>query len=99
DYHGTLIKELDFDKPTEELAYQLKRDDDVMGRVWALGQLHKRAASTTVSEVEKQTITTELANAVAHDKFWGMRSEAASALADAKGNVAREALIAATRDT
>jgi len=99
DYHGTLIKELEFDKPTEDLAYQLTRDDDVLGRVWALGQLRQRSASATVPEVEKERITTELANAVTHDKFWGVRSDAASALAAAKGNVAREALIAATRDT
>src|SRR6185312_6711443 len=99
DYHGTLIKELNFDKPTDDLAYQLTRDDDVLGRVWALGQLRQRAASATVPEVEKQRITTELANSVTHDKFWGVRIDAASALADAKGNVAREALIAATRDT
>jgi aminopeptidase N len=98
DYHGTLIKELEFDKPTGDLAYQLTQDDDVLGRVWALGQLRQRAASATVSEAEKERITTELANAVTHDKFWGVRGDAASALAATKGNVAREALIAATRD-
>jgi aminopeptidase N len=99
DYHGTLIKELDFEKPTEDLAYQLTRDDDVLGRVWALSELRKRSASPTVAEVEKQAITTELANAATRDKFWGVRVDAASALAGAKLNVAREALIAATQDT
>ena len=42
DYGSTLIKELRFDKPTDELVYQLTRDEDVMGRLWALGQLANR---------------------------------------------------------
>jgi aminopeptidase N len=99
DYHGTLIKELEFDKTTEELAYQMGQDEDVLGRVWALNQLRQRVISANIPEVEKQLITAELSNAVTRDKFWGMRAEAATALAEVKANSAREALIAATRDT
>jgi aminopeptidase N len=98
DYHGTLIKEVQFDKTTEELAYQLTRDDDVLGRVWALGQLSARAHSVTLSEVEKQRIASELASAVTSDKFWGVRADAATALAAVKDPGARNALIAATTD-
>ena len=98
DYHGTLIKEVQFDKTTEELAYQLNRDEDVLGRVWALGQLDARLAAASTAEVEKQRITTELANAIGRDKFWGVRLNAATALAEAKYPAARTALVAATRD-
>jgi aminopeptidase N len=98
DYHGTLIKELDFDKPTDELAYQMTRDEDVLGRVWALNELRKRVTSASLPEIEKQRIAAELSNAVTRDKFWGMRMEAATALAEVKPNSAREALLAATRD-
>jgi aminopeptidase N len=98
DYHGTLIKELEFDKTTEDLAYQLTRDGDVLGRVWALNQLRNRVTAATTSESEKQQIAAEFSNAVIHDKFWGVRVDAVNALAEVKPANARDALIAATRD-
>jgi aminopeptidase N len=98
DYHGTLIKELQFEKTTDELAYQMTRDEDVLGRVWALGQLQSRANSATASEAEKQQIALEISKVVSSDKFWGIRLNAASALAEIKLPVARTALIAASGD-
>jgi aminopeptidase N len=98
DYRGTLIKEMLFDKTTAELAYQLARDEDVLGRVWALNQLAGRVTAVTTAENEKQRIAAELANAVTRDKFWGVRLDAASALANVKDPSARRALIAATND-
>jgi aminopeptidase N len=98
DYHGTLIKELEFDKTTEELTYQMKRDDDLLGRVWALGQLQTRIAAAATSEAEKEQIALDLSTAVTQDKFWGMRVSAATALANLKVPAARAALIAATSD-
>lgn len=98
DYHGTLIKELEFEKTTDELAYQMTRDEDVLGRVWALSQLQTRIAAATTSETEKQQIALALSNVVTRDKFWGVRVNAATALADVKAPVSRSALIAATGD-
>jgi aminopeptidase N len=98
DYHGTLIKELEFEKTTDELAYQMTRDEDVLGRVWALNQLQTRVTATTTSENERQQIASALSNAITHDKFWGVRVDAASALAEVKASVSRSALIAATGD-
>ena len=98
DYRGTLIKEVLFDKTTDDLAYQLTRDEDVLGRVWALGQLASRVTAATSLETEKQRIAGELANALARDKFWGVRFDAATALASVKDPSARAALVAATRD-
>ena len=42
DYGGALIKELTFVKTTGQLQYQLAKDQDVLGRVWALQQLRPR---------------------------------------------------------
>jgi len=95
DYHGTLIKELEFEKPIEDLAYQMKSDEDVLGRIWALTQLQKRSAS---SAADRPRITAELTNALAQDKFWAVRVEAATALAGINADAARDALVVATRD-
>src|SRR3989442_7218910 len=97
DYRGTLIKELQFDKTTEDLVYQLKRDDDVLGRVWALKQLSERVKNAATAQ--KEQVTSELANTVLRDKFWGVRLEAATALANVIDSSGRDALIAATRDS
>lgn len=98
DYHSTLIKELEFDKPTDELAYQLTQDHDVLGRVWALSQLRNRARSAQTRGVERDSIAADLSQALAEDKFWGVRVAAAAALGDLKTTVSRDALIAATND-
>ncbi len=98
DYRGTLIKELEFDKTTEDLAYQMTQDEDVLGRIWALSQLRSRVTAATTSEAEKQQITLELSNVVTRDKFWGVRVNAATALAELKAPSARSALMAATSD-
>lgn len=99
DYHGTLIKELQFDKTTEDLVYQLTRDDDALGRVWALSQLAARSNSGKTPEAERRQITAALSNTVTRDKFWGVRLEAATAMASLKDPAARNALIAAARDS
>jgi len=98
DYHGTLIKELEFDKTTEDLSYQMTRDEDVLGRIWALSQLQRRVTAATTSETEKQEIALELSSVVTGDQFWGVRVNAATALADVKTPGARSALISASSD-
>jgi aminopeptidase N len=98
DYGNALIKELRFEKSGDELIYQLSRDEDVMGRMWALGQLVERMKASNTSESEKQQIAQAISATLAGDMVWGMRVEAAAALAGAGGDVARNALVAATRD-
>jgi aminopeptidase N len=98
DYGSTLIKELKFNKPTDELVYQLTRDEDVMGRMWALGQLSSRMRDKATDGAEKQRIETVLAASLSNDKFWGMRVEAATALNGAPGSASRTALLAAVKD-
>ncbi|MGI9036841.1 MAG: M1 family aminopeptidase, partial [Pyrinomonadaceae bacterium] len=45
DYESTLLKELKFDKSTDELIYQLQNDKDVLGRRWAMGELTAKVDS------------------------------------------------------
>jgi aminopeptidase N len=94
-----LIKELRFEKPTDQLSYQLAHDQDVLGRVWALQQLAAKLNNEATTAADKQQIETLLATALANDKFWGVRLEAAFSLNNARGDAARAALIAATKDT
>ncbi len=98
DYQGTLIKVLIFEKPTDALLYQLAHDEDVLGRVWALEQLKLRVRAAETKEAEQQRIADAVSTALTTDKFWGVRYEAAKALAGWQGARVRESLLAATKD-
>jgi aminopeptidase N len=99
DYGSTLIKELKFDKPTDELAYQLTRDEDVTGRLWALAQLSNRLKDKATVDAERQKIVAALGSALGSDKFWGVRVDVAAVLGGVQdAAAARTALLAATKD-
>ncbi|HZS46936.1 MAG TPA: M1 family aminopeptidase [Blastocatellia bacterium] len=98
DYGDTMIKELTFDKPTDQLIYQLAHDEDSMGRIFALDNLSKRMRDSKTDTGEKSTITKAISTAVTADKFWGMRVDAAGALSGSSDSNAKTALIAATKD-
>ena len=97
DYGSTLIKEVEFNKTTDELVVQATRDQDVTGRLWALDQLKQRVQSESTAASEREQITARLADVLVHDKFWGMRVEAAGAVVPGAA-VARRALIEAAGD-
>ena len=98
DYGGTLIKEVEFTKPNDELIYQLTRDRDVLGRLWALGQLNAKMRVESAPQAEKDLLISEVAKALTNDSFWGLRVEAALALSGISGDAARQALVKATKD-
>jgi aminopeptidase N len=98
DYGGTLIKELKFEKTTDDLLYQVARDADMAGRLWAMGQLAARLKESATVEADKQRIVAALATATTGDNFWGIRQDAATALSGTPGDVARKALLAAVKD-
>ncbi|MEO6588407.1 MAG: M1 family aminopeptidase [Pyrinomonadaceae bacterium] len=50
DYEGTILKELKFEKSTDELVYQLANDKDIIGRSWALNELTKKAKNAADKE-------------------------------------------------
>jgi aminopeptidase N len=91
-----LIKELIFDKTTDELLYQLKNDTEALGRVWALGELKKRLSAGETSAADKSRIVAAFNVAATSDTLWGVRRDAVEIL---RGNAeARSALQAATKD-
>jgi aminopeptidase N len=96
DYAGTLIKEITFVKTTGQLLYQLNRDQDVLGRIWALSQLAERMKSDKTSPADREAIAKALAESATKDQFWGTRVEAVAALSGTKE--AKDALIAASKD-
>lgn len=78
DNEGTLIKELKFDKSTNELIFQLNNDWDVLGRKAALGALVLKAKAKDTSDAELSTILSNLIKASTKDKYSLIRSEAIS---------------------
>ncbi len=84
-----LLDEVHFHKSEEELAYQLKSDSDVVGRIWAANQLKK---------VYDSQAEDALISSLKNDSFWAVRSDCASLLNGYKDKNAEEALIAATND-
>jgi aminopeptidase N len=78
DYEGTLLKEMTFDKPIEDLIYQMTNDKDVIGRRWAMAELAKKANLGT----EKEKIGAALLAAVEKDSFWQLRRAALSEVAN-----------------
>lgn len=98
DYNGTIIKELIFKKSPEELSYQVERDQDTLGRLWALNQLTTELKAQTTAADRAASIASLIARVLTTDKFWGIRLEAAAALANVPGQAVRDALLAATKD-
>ncbi len=98
DYGATLIKQLRFAKPTNELLYQLAHDADVLGRIWALEQLQTAMRVVGTAETVQQRLADAFGAAVTTDKFWGVRVEAASALGGLQGERVRQSLRTAAQD-
>jgi aminopeptidase N len=71
-----LLKEMNFPKPIDELAFQLQHDD-VVGRMWAASQLS--------SHPEDAKAIAALRQSAAGDPFWAVREKALVALTPALG--------------
>jgi aminopeptidase N len=81
DYQNSLIDEAKFDKSVDELAFQLKNDADVIGRMWALGELRSKMRAADAAAADKQKALAALRAAAASDKVWQIRRDAVNALA------------------
>ncbi len=84
-----LLDQVHFKKSEAELAYQLKSDSDVVGRIWAATQLEKHYKS----EAEVPLIS-----ALKKDDFWAVRRKCAQLLGDFVNDKSKEALLDATHD-
>lgn len=76
DAEGSLIKELKFQKSTDDLIYQLQNDKDVLGRAWALNQLNSDGRSNDWRKIDAAMI-----KMVKDESFWPLRREAINFIA------------------
>lgn len=98
DQGGAIFKALEFQKPVDELLYQLAHDQDLAGRFWAFFELSGRVKAPATNETDKQNIVAAFGDVLTKDTFWSLRTEAAKALAGVPGDVTRQKLISATKD-
>jgi aminopeptidase N len=71
-----LLKELTFEKSTDELLYQLKHDD-VIGKMWSISEL--------ISRTDDGRVIGALMEAARNDPFWAVRRDALYRLAGFRG--------------
>ncbi|MCW8133484.1 MAG: HEAT repeat domain-containing protein [Planctomycetota bacterium] len=85
---NSIPKTLDLKFDEDQLAAQLREDDDVMGRVYAAQALGKKGTNGAVEA---------LGEALLKDKFWGVQAECAAALAKIHTTSALEKVLAAAK--
>jgi aminopeptidase N len=78
DYESTLLKEMKFDKPVDDLLYQMQNDKDVLGRRWAMNELRQK----TSNAADKDRIVAALITSAEKDPFWRIRRAALSEIAN-----------------
>lgn len=74
DHEGTLIKELKFEKTTDDLIYQMLNDKDVLSKRWAMNELELRAQIAA----DKPKILAAMITVMDKDEFWRLRRAALS---------------------
>jgi len=76
DYEGTMIKELKFDKSTDDLLYQMANDKDVLGRRLAMVELARKTEGSN----DRTRIIAAIRDAAEKDASWLIRRDAINAL-------------------
>jgi aminopeptidase N len=79
DYQSALLKEMTFDKSTDELLYQLQNDKDVLGRKWALDQLKAKLDNAA----DRDKILAAMTVSAEKDPFWRIRRDALGVVGEA----------------
>jgi aminopeptidase N len=82
DNEGTLIKEITFKKPFDELVYQATKDTDILGRNWAMQELTDLAKSKDTSAADKNKVMDFLRTAAISDSTWQLRREAINKISE-----------------
>ena len=77
DYESSWLKELKFEKSTDDLIYQMQNDKDVIGRRWAMGELAAKAKAGA----DKDRIVAAFEASAEKDAFWRLRRAALSEVA------------------
>lgn len=84
DRGNRILKSLSFDRPKEDLLHLLRKSDDATARLRAARELAAFPGDDVIAA---------LGEAVASDKFWGVRVAAAAALGEIGGESALSVLI------
>jgi aminopeptidase N len=79
-----ILKTLDFPRPKKLLLYQLKNDDDPMGRI---------EAARTLAKIGTPEVVENLKDALLVEKFWGVQGEIAQSLRTIHSNSSLKALL------
>ena len=87
---GWLLKTVEFKRSAEMLTYQLRQDDDVLGRIDAAKELAKLGTQEAIDELKR---------VVRRDPFWGVQAAAAGALGSVASGDALDALVSCLRVT
>ncbi|CAN5428552.1 M1 family aminopeptidase [soil metagenome] len=77
DFESTLLKEMKFEKSTDDLLYQMANDKDVIGRRWAMNELQTKAQAGT----DKDKIVVALLTSAEKDPFFRIRRAAVTVVA------------------
>jgi aminopeptidase N len=93
-----ILKKLDFPQPGVMTVFQLTQSTDAAARLAAAERLGE-TGHDSLSQAERREATEALRQALMHDSYYGVRAEAARALAKLKDAGAMNALIDGTRDS
>jgi aminopeptidase N len=84
-----ILKTVELEYPLAELKAQLQHDSDPISRIYAAKAIVKKGGLEAV---------TALSEALVNDRFWGVRSEVATALATIKLDAAFDGLVGGLND-
>ena len=73
DYETTWIKEISFEKSLDELLYQLRNDQDILGKHWAMGELVSLAKNEKTATGDKERIYEGLRNTISSNSYWRLK--------------------------
>ncbi|NOT77254.1 MAG: hypothetical protein HOP08_20205 [Cyclobacteriaceae bacterium] len=73
DFESAWIKEIVFEKTTDELIYQMLNDKDILGKNWAMGELVKIAGKKDATIPDKQKIYEAFRKTILSNSYWRLR--------------------------
>jgi aminopeptidase N len=80
DHGNAWIKEVTFKKSFDEFLWQFEKDDDVLGRNWAMGKLVEIAKSDSTSIASKKAIYKAFRKVIMGNFYWRFRTNALARL-------------------
>ena len=91
DPYGHIFKKLTIDEPLGALVARAERDESMVCRLWAAGDLGRRQGSSSIAAVNA------LSEMLGHDSFYGVRVASAQALGEFSSEPAKQALLLALK--